>query len=711
MKLQSQPNDDLMRELETLRRRVSELKESEARCLEAEKALRDSETRFQSVAQSANDAIITSNRKGEIIFWNDAAQEMFGYPEAEVKHQPLTLLMPGHHEKAHQKGLERFGRTGKSKVIGETLELTGMRKDGSEFPLELSLSAWGSGGEMFYTGIVRDISKRKQAEEALEIANRELSRTVKDLEEANKKILDHQRSLIEEERLKVLLQMAGATSHELNQPLTVLLGNIELMRLHKDDPDKVQHHVAEIEEAGERISEIVRKIQGIRYYDTKPYLNKSPIINFDQKIRILVLEHSDDDFRALNRILKDQTQIQFSRAKSIEESFQVLAQRQFDIILLEYLLPDGNGVDFLQRLSSEGLDIPVVVVTGHGDEMTAATIIQMGAFDYLTKDRINDESISRTIANTLEKARFKRELRVAQEKLVEMSTKDELTGLYNHRYFREALAREVSRARRYKTDLVLCMFDLDRFKGVNDTFGHLAGDTVLSEVGAMLKKSVRESDLVCRYGGEELVAILPNTGPEKAYIVCERFRQTVARHDFLFDQSRIRVTVSAGIASYDGTADQSPTELLNLTDQALYQAKEMGRNRVVEYSQTVKQYRPKLGKLLVAEGRITEANLDEALSQQRLRIGEVLIQAGHLTDRQLNRALAYQASSCRRLGEILKTLGYASADEIDWALDRKNMKLGEVLMEKGLLTDGELDRALALQDQAADVPQVSGAQA
>ena len=505
--------------------------------------------------------------------------------------------------------------------------------------------------------------------------------------------------------------MAGATSHELNQPLTVLLGNIELMRLHKDSPGKVQHHVAEIEEAGERISEIVQKIQGIRYYDTKPYLNEAPIINFDQKIRILVLEHSDEDFQALNRILADHAQIQFSRAKSIEESFQVLAQRQFDIILLEYLLPDGNGVDFLQRLSSEGLDIPVVVVTGHGDEMTAATIIQMGAFDYLTKDRINDESISRTIANTLEKARFKRELRVAQEKLVEMSTKDELTGLYNHRYFREALAREVSRARRYQTDLVLCMFDLDRFKGVNDTFGHLAGDMVLSEVGAMLKKSVRESDLVCRYGGEELVAILPNTGPEKAYIVCERFRQTVAQHDFLFDQARIRVTISAGIASYDGTADQSPTELLNLTDQALYQAKEMGRDRVVEYSQTVKQYRPKLGKLLVAEGRITEANLDEALSQQRLRIGEVLTQAGHLTDQQLDHALTQQGSSCRRLGDILKTLGYARAEQIDWALHKKNMKLGEILMEKGLLTDGELNRALALQNQAADLCRVSGAQA
>jgi len=711
MKVQSQRNDELMRELTTLRRRVSELEESEARCLKVERALRDSETRFQSVARSANDAIITSNRKGEIIFWNEAAQEMFGYSGTEVTLQPLTLLMPEHHEKAHQKGLERFSRTGESKVIGETLELTGLRKDGSEFPLELSLSVWGSGEGVFYTGIVRDISKRKRAEAALEIANRKLSRTVKDLEEANQKILEHQRSLIEEERLKVLLQMAGATSHELNQPLTVLLGNIELMRLHKNDSDKMRHHAAEIEEAGERISEIVQKIQGIRYYDTKPYLDKSPIINLDQKIRILVLEHSDDDFQTLGRILEDHSQIQFSRAKSIEESFRILTQRQFDIILLEYLLPDGNGVDFLQRLNAESLDIPVVVVTGHGDEMTAATIIQMGAFDYLTKDRINDESISRAIANTLEKARFKRELRAAQEKLVEMSTKDELTGLYNHRYFREALAREVARARRYKTDLVLCMFDLDRFKRINDTFGHLAGDMVLSEVGAMLKKSVRESDLVCRYGGEELVAILPNTRPKEAYIVCERFRQTVAGRDFSFNQARFEVTVSAGIASYDGTADQSPIELLNLADQALYQAKERGRNRVVEFSQTAKQYRPKLGKLLVAEGCITEANLNEALSQQRRRIGEALIQDGRLTDQQLDRALAYQGGFCRRLGEILQTLGYVGAEEIDQALDRKNMKLGEILMEKGLLTDGALNRALALQAQAIDVRQVSGAQA
>ncbi len=707
----SQQTMDLVRELTTLRQRISELEESEARCLRAEKTLRVSETRFRSVAQTTNSAIITANRSGKIIFWNKAAQKMFGYSEDEVKLQPLTLLMPERYRETHTKALERHSRTGKSKVIGETVELTGIRKDGTEFPLELSLSAWGDDKQTLYTGIIRDISERKQAQTALEIANRKLARTVKNLEAANQKILDHQRSLIEEERLKVLLQMAGATSHELNQPLTVLLGNIELMRLHKDDPDKVRHHVAEIEEAGERISEIVQKIQGIRYYDTKPYIDKSPIINLDQKIRILILEHSDDDFEALRRILEDHSQIEFSRAKSIEESLQILTQRQFDIILLEYLLPDGNGVDFLQRLSAEGLDIPVVVVTGHGDEMTAATIIQVGAYDYLTKERIDDESISRTIANTLEKARFKRELRTAQEKLVEMSTKDELTGLYNHRYFREALAREVSRARRYKTDLVLCMFDLDRFKRINDTFGHLAGDMVLSEVGAMLKKSVRESDLVCRYGGEELVAILPSTGPEKAHIVCERFRKTVARHDFLFNQALFRVTVSAGIASYDGGADQSPTELLNLADQALYQAKEMGRNRVVEYAQTVKPYQPKLGKLLVADGYITEADLNEALSQQRLRLGELLIQAGHLTARQLDRALAYQGSFCRRLGEILKTLGYTGAEEIDWALGRKNMKLGEILVEKGVLTDEELNRALALQAQAADVCRVSGAQA
>ena len=418
---------------------------------------------------------------------------------------------------------------------------------------------------------------------SLEKTTGHLRRTVEELKKANQMILEQQKSVIEEERLKVLLQMAGATAHELNQPLMVLLGNIELMGMNKDNPEKTAHYVNRVEESGQKISEIVRKIQTIRHDETKAYLNESAITEFDQKIRILLVEDSDGDFETISRILKDHDQINLHRARGIEEALHVLEMDKSDLVFSEYILPDGNGLDFLGEIEKKGDEIPVVIISGQGDEMIVSQVIQAGAYDYLSKTRVNDKSLSRIIANTLEKSRFKRETREVQKKLAEMSTRDELTGLYNRRYFMEALEREVARAKRYETALVLCMLDLDYFKHINDTYGHPAGDMVLSEIGKMLKKRVRESDLTCRYGGEEFTIILPNTEPGNAFQVCDEFRGMVAGYTFKYVGSQFQMTLSIGIAGLSSSEAESADELIALADRALYQAKERGRNRVVLY--------------------------------------------------------------------------------------------------------------------------------
>jgi PAS domain S-box-containing protein len=132
------------------------------KCIET--AIKESETKFRSVAQSAKDAIITADNAGKIVFCNAAAQKLFEYSEDELVGKFVSILMPERFREAHERGMARVVATGKSNLIDETIELFGLTKKGREFPVELSLSSWMSGDDIFYTGIIRDISERKQHE-------------------------------------------------------------------------------------------------------------------------------------------------------------------------------------------------------------------------------------------------------------------------------------------------------------------------------------------------------------------------------------------------------------------------------------------------------------------------------------------------------------------------------------------------------------------
>jgi two-component system cell cycle response regulator len=400
------------------------------------------------------------------------------------------------------------------------------------------------------------------------------------LREANRKILDQQRSIIEEERLKVLLQLSGATAHELNQPLMGLQGYIELIKREKD-PALIRQYALKLEEASARISGIIQKIQTIRYDETVPYSTGTSIIDIDQKIDILIIEDSDHDYEIISGILKENKKIHVERKTTIEDSINHLKQNNPDLLLLDYYLTDGNAFDLLERMKNEEQETPVVIITGQGNEVIASKIIQAGAYDYLPKDSLSSSALSRAIMNTLEKSKLKKQVKETYNRMVDMSVRDALTGLYNRRYFMEVLDREISRSQRYKTDLVLCLLDIDHFKNINDSFGHAAGDAVLKKLGVLLKESIRDNDIACRYGGEEFIILLPHTNIEEASIMSERFRERVAAYDFKHESSLLKVSVSIGIAQYQRGEDKSGAVFVEHADRALYQAKAEGRNRSV----------------------------------------------------------------------------------------------------------------------------------
>jgi two-component system cell cycle response regulator len=404
-----------------------------------------------------------------------------------------------------------------------------------------------------------------------------------ELRQANAIILEQQEELIEEERLKVLLQMAGAKARELNQPLASLLEDIELMEKVSDNPEKATECLNRIKTSGRKISDITRKMSNIHYNEPLPsYYDSSTIISIDREIDILMVDDSEDVYEIIKAVLGDQDLINMSWAANIKDAMTILRQRQFDMIFLDHFLKDGTSIDFFKNVENEGIDTPIIVVTGYGDEMIASQVIQLGAYEYLPKSKINPESLSRVINHTLERSRLRNDVKKAQAKMAEMSTVDELTKLHNRRYFVEALEGEFERAIRYQTEMALIMMDLDFFKKINDTYGHPAGDMVLSKIGEILKAHVRRNDLACRYGGEEFAVILPSITRDITYTVYERFRKVVAEQLFEYESKQFHVTVSIGIA-FSNDAELI-NDLLAHADQALYQAKKTNRNKIVTYT-------------------------------------------------------------------------------------------------------------------------------
>lgn len=406
--------------IEELEQKVKELQNETLRRKRAEEALLQSEERYRTIFESTGTATITGDESTIIVMANSEFEKLSGYSKGEIEGKKSWIEFVVKEDLERLKEYHRLRRID-SDAAPRNHEFRFIDRKGGVKHIFATVAMIP--GTKIGVSSFSDITHRKVAEELLERTNRELTLTVEELRNANQKILEQQKSVIEEERLKVLLQMAGATAHELNQPLMALTGHIQLMEMNRDDAVKVAEHMAKVEEAGHRIADIVRKIQTIRHDETIPYLGDSSIIKLDQKIDILSVEDSDDDFERLYAILKDSDQAKLSHVRSIEEGFGKLEQGHFDLIFLDYYLPDGNSIDFLKRMASEELGIPVVVITGQGDEMIASQVIKAGAYDYLPKDKVSTNALSRVITNSLEKYHLKRQIKEAQRKMVEVSTK------------------------------------------------------------------------------------------------------------------------------------------------------------------------------------------------------------------------------------------------------------------------------------------------
>jgi diguanylate cyclase (GGDEF)-like protein len=300
-------------------------------------------------------------------------------------------------------------------------------------------------------------------------------------------------------------------------------------------------------------------------------------------IHILLIEDDEDDFMILRDCLLEQESRQkyeLNWVKDYHTGLQQIRRGKHDVYLIDHFLGEHSGLDLLDEAVQAGCKAPMIIVTGQSTREFDHAAMMAGAMDYLVKGKVDGQLLERSIRYALERSRL-------LKKIHEMAVRDDLTSLYNRRELHRFLDYEVLNSRRYNHSFSIMMMDIDHFKYINDRFGHRLGDEILQQVGQVLLASTRGCDLQARYGGDEFIVVLPETPARQACICAERIRKAV---ESLQTQAKLEsgltekldLTISIGVAEYPYDANTADS-LIDTADQALYQAKHQGCNRVIRF--------------------------------------------------------------------------------------------------------------------------------
>ncbi len=306
-----------------------------------------------------------------------------------------------------------------------------------------------------------------------------------------------------------------------------------------------------------------------------------------ETIKILVVDDEVNLSRVLSEVLSD-AGYYVEVANTGREALDRFKESSFDIAITDLKMPDIDGMEILKKLKTVDPEICVVMLTGYSTVESAVEAMKAGAYDYISKP-FNIEELKLIIEKAVERRNLGRQAK-EKEYYRELSITDGLTKIYNHRYFHEALTRELKRARRYPQPVTLILMDLDDFKLYNDSWGHLMGDKLLTQLALLLSKNVRETNIVARYGGEEFAVIMPETDKEEGLAMAKRVMAVIDSTKFERDDvfPAGRLAVSMGLAAYPEDS-LSKNGLIQAADDALYEAKREGKHRICVYRGSSKQ--------------------------------------------------------------------------------------------------------------------------
>lgn len=291
-----------------------------------------------------------------------------------------------------------------------------------------------------------------------------------------------------------------------------------------------------------------------------------------------------EDIRVMAKLLES-TISDLAKIVAVErgaDALKVAADKQPSLILLDIVLPDIDGFEVCRRLKADDATkhIPIIIITGlHTETEDETSGFALGAVDYILKP-FEREIVRARVKTQLELVRGRRELEAANKELAYLAAVDPLTKCFNRRYFMNTAESEIARMKRHGTDLAVAIIDIDRFKSINDRFGHEAGDRVLSNVAEICEHSLRREDTLGRLGGEEFGIILPATDHDGAMEVLQRLKTRISHQVSLVERETVSLTISIGVTDVSED-DESVDDALRRADKALYTAKKLGRNRIV----------------------------------------------------------------------------------------------------------------------------------
>ena len=305
------------------------------------------------------------------------------------------------------------------------------------------------------------------------------------------------------------------------------------------------------------------------------------------KEKVLLVDDSRQAREAIKAALAGLFSV-FIEAEDGLAAIKSFVEEKPGFIVTDIEMPSINGYRFISTIRNmdDGRDVPIILLSGSKDSLKKKlTGFNLGASDFLMKPFENEELIAR-VKSLLRVRTLMEELKEKNTLLEKLAVTDELTGLNNRRHFFESTHSQMALGLRHHFKIACLLMDIDHFKKINDTYGHMAGDEVLRKMGSLLKACKRDGEELARFGGEEFVMCLFNTDSESAVLAAERFRRLVGEHDFSSVAQGLKVTLSIGVAVWPQGRVTSIDELVRAADKALYKSKSLGRDMVTLFEWT-----------------------------------------------------------------------------------------------------------------------------